>query len=176
MSGGLGAGFATLTMLVVLAGLAALLGAVGIAAVGLERRAGRVPGWLRSVPAVLLVPVVAVGGFGVLALYDEAVVAAGLFLAVVIVPLGIEVGTGRRVGRSWLETFAIAGVSWCLPYLFGALAFFAVTIGAAELLELSPAATRGMGVAWVAMATSGVIVVVGSRLVSVRFAPVLVDA
>lgn len=173
MAGGFGAGFATLTMLVVLGVVAVALGVVGVGAVAVGRRQGAVPTWLRLLAAALLVPVVAVGGFGVVALADEAAVAAALLVAVVFAPLAVEVGRGRRAGRSWLDALAAAAMAWSVPYLLGAVALFGVNIGAAEVLGVNTAGPRGRDVAWVAVVASGLVVVVGSRFASRRLVTVL---
>lgn len=176
MSGGFGAGFATLSVLAVLGVVAVLLGLVGVGAVAVGRRRGAVPTRLRVLAAALLVPVVAVAGFGVVALADEAAVAAALLVAVVFMPLAVEVGWGRWVGRTWLDGLAVAAMAWSVPYLLGAVAFFAVNVGAAEVLGVNTAGPRGMDVAWVAVVAGGLVVVVGSRFLSTRLATVVTNS
>lgn len=160
---GFGAGFFALALLAVLAGIAVLLGLVAVAGFLARRRSGRVPRVLAYGSVVLLLPVVAIGGFGVLALFDEASVLAGLFAAVVVAPLVVGLGWLRRTGgRSWLFDLAATGHAWSLPYLVGLAAFVGITIGVNEGLGLAPAQSRSLGVGWYAAAGAGILAVAGS--------------
>lgn len=171
MTSSFGAGFLALSVLVALAVLAVLLALLGVAAVALRRRIGRVPALLRYLAVAALTVGVGVAGFGVLALLDEAPVAAGLVLATVFAPLGVA---GLRLHRTTdlrpLEVLAATAMAWGLPFVVGAVLFFALDLGVAAALDLAPAESGRLWVSWAAVAGSGLAAVGGTAVLAGRVA------
>lgn len=159
MSNGLGAAFGGLLLIAMLAGLATLLALTLGGVVVVQRRTGTVPRWLRYLPVVLLAGVVAVAGFGVLALYDEAATLAAVFVAIVFVPLGgVGVALHRRPDLSRLDVLATAGLAWSLPFLLGLGVTFGSLAVVTSVFELAPAQSRRLGLPWGATAVGGGVV------------------
>lgn len=173
MGDGFGAGFLTLTIVGLLAVLAVLLGLTAAAAVALRRRTGSVPTVVPAVADALLVGVVVPAGFGVLALADEAPVGAGLFVAVVFVPLVAVVIRHRESPGGWLGHLAIAGLAWSVPYLLGAAVFVGLNVLVPRTFDLAPAESHAVGVGWNAAVAAGVVASVGAVMVSDRLAAVV---
>lgn len=173
MSGGFGAGFFTLTLLAVLAGLAALLGVSALLAMVLRDRSDGGPAWISPLAVGLLVVVVGVAGFGVLVLFDESAVGAGLVVAVVFAPL-LSVGLRHRPWTGgWRHRLATAGLAWSLPYLLGVVAFVGLNVVIPRSFDLAPGEARSVGVGWIAVVGAGVVVIVGAVGLSDRVAHVL---
>lgn len=104
MSNGLGAGFGALLLLAVLLGLAALLALVLLGVFVFQSRHRQFPRVLRFLSVAFLAGVIGTAGFGVVALYDEGAVAAGLFLAIVFLPvIGIGIYLRQRTALPLLD-------------------------------------------------------------------------
>lgn len=174
MSNGLGAGLFALSIVAALAGLAAVLALVAAAAVALHRRTGRVPAPVRYLAVAALAVVVAVAGFGVLALPDEVPVAAGLLVVAVPLPLAVAGYLVRRAtALGPLDVLAAAALAWSLPYLAGVAVFLGVVVGADATLGLAPVESRRLGLPWVAVAVAGLAAIAGAALLGDRVAGVL---
>ncbi|WP_255150633.1 hypothetical protein [Halorarius halobius] len=128
MSNGLGAGFGFLLLVGVLLVVAGLLGVVTVAALVLRLLRSRVPVVVRYLAGGLLGVVVAVAGFGVLALYDEAWLGAVLLVALVWVPLAAVAGRARLAGRRWRVVVVTAAMAWPLPFAAGVALTFGVSV------------------------------------------------
>lgn len=166
MSNGLGAGFAGLTLLAVLLGLAGLLASCLAGVFVSRRRTGSVPGRLRSVSAALLGGVIVVAGFGVVALYDEALPLAVLFAVIVLLPLAAVGGYLRRTtDLTPIDILATAGVAWSLPFVVGVGVTFGLTTGLGSALEVPPAGARRRALVWIGTTVGGLVVGAGSMLV-----------
>lgn len=169
MSNGLGAGFAGLTLLAVLLGLATLLALSLIGVFVFRRRTDAVPRHLKYFSVAVLGGVILVAGFGVLALYDEAATLAALFLAIVLLPLAaVGVYVQRATGLNRLDTLATVGLAWSLPFLVGLVVTFGLTTGIGSTFDLAPAESRRLGLAWIASTVGGIVVVIGSVLLGKR--------
>lgn len=159
MSGSFGAGFFTLTLMAVLAGLAGLLGLIALAS---RRRAGQVPTLVRSIAMAGLVGVVLVGGLGVLALYDDATVGAGLIVALVFVPLAAASVRGWQVDQGWSDVLAGVAMAWSLPFILGLATFLAVNVDVIEAFQLAGGEARALGLVWIAGAGGALVTSIGS--------------
>ncbi|MFB6161380.1 MAG: hypothetical protein ABEJ61_09435 [Haloferacaceae archaeon] len=169
MANGFGAGFAALAVVAVIAGLALLLGAASGAAFVLRRRTGRVPTLVSHVAVGLATAAVTLAGFGVLAFVDEAPPAAGLLVAVVLLPLAVGTGTvRRRAALSWLDAVAATAMAWWIPFLVALGAVVGLTAGLTAALDLATASPRRLAVVRVAAAGGGATAVVGTALVARR--------
>ena len=165
MSNGLGAGFFGVTLLAVLLGLAAVLTLALVGVVGFRRRTGSVPNLLKYVSIAVLGGVLLVAGFGVLAMYDEAVLLAVLFLAIVFVPLAaVGIYLHYMTELTWLDALVTTGLAWSLPFVIGVGVTFGLTIGVSSVLDLAPTESQRLGVVWIAMIVGGAVVVLGSVL------------
>jgi len=165
MSNGLGAGFFWLLLLAVLLGLAAVLTLTLVGVVGFRRRTGTIPHLLKYVSIAVLGGVLLVAGFGVLAMYDEAVRLAVLFLAIVFVPLAaVGLYLHRTTKLTRLDTLVATGLAWSLPFVIGVGVTFGLTIGASSIFDLAPAESQRLRVVWIAMIAGGAVVVLGSVL------------
>lgn len=163
MSNGLGTAFGALLVIAVLLGLAVLLALSLVGVLVFRRRNDHVPRFLRYLSVALLAGVVGTAGFGVLALYDEGPVVAGLFLAVVFFPLAGVVATLReKSGLRRLDVLATAGLAWCLPFVLGLGLFFGLNAGIGSAFDLAPAEFERLRVAWVAATASGVAALLGA--------------
>jgi len=165
MSNGLGAGFFGVTLLAILLGLAAVLTIALAGVVVLRRWIGTVPQLLKYVSIAVLGGVLVVAGFGVLAMYDEAVLLAVLFLVIVFVPLtavGIYLHQTTELTR--VDVLVTAGLAWSLPFVIGVGVTFALTIGISSTLDLAPAESQRLWVVWIAMLVGGAVIVIGSVL------------
>lgn len=164
MTNGFGAAFGGLLLAALLAGLAALLTLSGLVVAGWRRRGGAVSR-CGLYPAVgLTAGVLLVAGFAVVALADEATALAGLFVALVFVPLTVcGLDLHRRASLSPLETVATTGVAWGPPFLVGLL----VAVGGFNLLtgvfDLTAGEAQRRGFQWVATAVGGLVVLLGTR-------------
>jgi hypothetical protein len=175
MSDDLGAGFFALSLLAGLAGLADLLAGVLVVAVGLRGRTERVPRAIVVGAIVVLALVVLVAGFGVLALYDEAVPVGVLLLVVVFVPLKVVAATVRdrdRLGA--VRAAATVGLAWSLPFLAALVVTFGLTIVVNAELQLVPPG-RERAVVYLATAFGGAVAVGGSLLLGGRVSQSLTD-
>jgi hypothetical protein len=171
MSDGLGAGFGALMLLAVLVGLALVLALTGAVAVALDRRGSGAPGVTRYVAVALLVGVLAVSGFGVLALYDEAAVLAWVFAALVVVPLSVAgAGLGHRIGRPWIDVGASVAVGWSLPFVAGVVVTFGGLQVASQGLGLASGEVQSMGLPWVAATAGGLVVTAATVATAGRLA------
>lgn len=169
MSNGLGAGFASLTILVALTGLACLGILATITRFAFYRRTGRLPASFRYLHGAILAVVLAVAGFGVLALYDEAPAAAGVFALTVLFP--ILVGGfyfDRTTERSRFDVAITTFMTWGPSFLVGVVFVFGTMVGVSSIFDLAPAETRQMGIAWLASTVGGVVVVLGMIFVGTR--------
>lgn len=173
MSNGLGAGFGALGLLVLLVGLALLSALATAASCAWYRQAGRLPPWLRYLFVLIGVVAVAVTGVGVVALFDEAPTAAGLFLLLGLLPLlGAGVALGRRTGSTRLVLVVTTVMAWGPALLIGVVVTFGAMGVLISLLDVPAAVASETNLPWIAAATGGVVVVVaatllGSRLVDV---------
>lgn len=126
MSNGFGAGFGGLVILVGLVVLAGLL--VATAAVALYWRQEQSSPPVDYVAVGLVAIVVAVAGFGIAALADEAPRIAVLFGATVGLPLVLVAGRARWTGAGWGSVAARSGMAWGLPFLAGVGALYVLTV------------------------------------------------
>jgi len=171
MTNGLGTGFFAVSLLAVLAGVAALLVLTTGGAFLARRRTGEVPQRLRYLAVGLLAVVVAVAGFGVLALVDKSVGLAGFLLLTVFGPLAL---VGVRVYRDTdidaeahagpLDVLAATGMAWGPPFVAGICVLFAVVVGVGSVLNIVPGATARTVLSWVGALAAGAVVVVGDLL------------
>jgi hypothetical protein len=165
MANGFGAGFFGLALLALLLGLAALLALGLVVVVVIRRRAGTVPGILEYGSLAVLGAVLLVAGFGVAAMYDEAVFIAVLLLLLVFVPLAaVGLYLDQTTGRSRLDTLATTGMAWGVPFVVGTGITFGLMIGVSSALGLAPAEPEQVWVTWTAMLVGGVVVLAGSLL------------
>lgn len=156
MSNGLGAGFALLTILAVLLGVAVLLGLLTAGAVALERRSGTRPAPIRYVAAGLLAVALVVAGFGAVALADEALVGAALLVALVFVPLAGAGAIVRRAGHpDRLALTATTAMAWGGAYIFGIAVLAGLVVGLEPALGLAPGEARQVGLPWLETAVAG---------------------
>ncbi|MDZ7702213.1 MAG: hypothetical protein U5J98_09210 [Halobacteriales archaeon] len=162
MTNGFGAGFLTLGLLAAIWGLAALLGLLGIGVSLARRRHGRVPSLVGPIAAVLLAAVVAIAGFGVLALADEAAVGAAALVATVFVPLAAVGVRTRDAGDGRIDRLATAALAWSGPYLLAPVAFIGTNVVVTRAFDLAPAEARALGVGWLAVGVAGLTVTVGA--------------
>jgi len=167
MSTGLGAGFGALLLVAVLLGLAALLALVLLAVFVSQARGRAFPRVLRYFAVGILLAVVSTAGFGVAALHDEATVAAGLFLALVFLPvIGAGVVLRQSTDFPLLEVLTVVGMTWSLPFALGVAVFFAVIAGVESAFGLAPVDVQRLHLAWWAVALSGAL----TTLVTFAFA------
>ncbi|WP_254861368.1 hypothetical protein [Natronomonas gomsonensis] len=165
MSNGLGAGFFGLTLLAILLGLAAVLTLALVGVVEFRRRIGTVPQLLKYVSIAVLGGVLVVAGFGVLAMYDEAVLLAVLFLVIVFVPLTVVgIYLHQTIELTRVDVLVTAGLAWSLPFVIGVGVTFGLTIGVSSTFDLAPAESQRLGVVWIAMFVGGAVIVIGSVL------------
>lgn len=106
--------------------------------------------------------VVLVAGFGLLALYDEAPVGAGLIVALVFVPLAAASVRGWQVDREWPDVLAGVAMAWSLPFILGLATFLAVNVGVIEAFQLAGGEARALGVVWIAGAGGALVTSIGS--------------
>lgn len=173
MTNGLGAGFAALSLVGLLAGLALLLCLATAGALVLSRRTGRTPRLLGFLALGVLVGVVGVAGFGVLALSDEAPLVAGILLVTVFLPLAVTGGRVRRAtGAAWLDVLATTAMAWALPFLVGVGVLLGTWPVAAFVLGLTPGTSQQSVVGWVAATAAGVVVVAGTLSLGSRLGTV----
>lgn len=169
MSNGLGAGFAALSLLAVLGGLAAVsvLAAGGAALFG--RRTGRLPAPLRYLSVAVGGAVVAVAGFAAVGLADEAPAAAGLFAMIGLVPPLFCGGYLRRTTDGERSDVVVTtALAWGLPFLLGVVVVFGVNAALTATFELPTGGARQRGVPWLASAAGGLAVTVGTVLLAER--------
>lgn len=163
VSNGLGAGFAGLTLLAVLLGLATLLALVLAGVVLIRRRSGAIPRLLTYVSGGLGLGVLLVAGFGVLALYDEAPPLAALFVAVVVLPLAaVGIFLRRTTELTPLDSLATAGWAWSLPFVVGVVITVGLPVAVRSGFDLAPVESQRLGLVWIATTVGGLVVVVGS--------------
>lgn len=80
------------------------------------------------------VGVVGVGGFGVVAFYDEALIAAVLLAALVFLPLVlVGVYLRRTTALDWLQLIISSSMTWNLPILVGIGVTAAIAIGVGSM-------------------------------------------
>lgn len=169
MSNGLGTGFAALSLIAVLAGLALLVVLSTIVSCAFYRRTGHTPPPLRYLFVVIGIGVLGVTGFGILALADEAPVLAWLFACVALVPLVVvRLYLSRTTGLTRVEAITTTVMAWGLPFLLGVVVAFGVTNGLNAAFGLAPAESRRLGIAWIASAVGGLTVVLGMLPIGAR--------
>lgn len=160
MSNGLGAGFFAITLLAVLAGLAVLITLLTVISIVFTRRRGHSPRLLGYLTVIVGIAVVAVAGFGILVLVDEAPAAAYLITLIVGIPLIVEyLYLVRRTSLPRCEAYTATLMAWCVPFFLGVIAVFAVMNGIESVFELAPAESRQLGVAWIAATIGGFVVI-----------------
>jgi hypothetical protein len=173
MSNGLGAGFGALALLALLVGLALFSALATVVSVAWYRQAGRFPSWLRYLFVLIGVAAVVVTGVGVLALFDEAPTAAGLFLLLGLLPLfGAGVALGRKAESTRLALVVTTVMAWGPALLVGVIVTFGAMGVLVSLLDVPAAVASETSLPWIAAAIGGAVVVVattllGSRLVDV---------
>jgi hypothetical protein len=173
MSNGLGAGFGALVLFAALSGLALLSTLATAASYAGHRQARRLPSSVRYLFVLLGVAAVAVAGFGVLTLFDEAPSAAGLFLLLGFLPLlGAGVALHRRTELAPVTLAATTTMAWGPPFLVGVCAAFGTMAVLIALLDVPAAAASETGLPWIAAAVGGVVVVVGTVLLGTRLVDV----
>lgn len=174
MTNGLGAGFFGVTVLAVIAGLAGLAVLLAGASYAFVLRRNRVPRPLQYMAVGVLVAVVAIAGFAVAVLYDEAMMLAGLFLLLVFIPLlAGGVVLARTTGVSRLNVAVATPLAWGLPFFVGV----AIVFGGMELLtgalELTSGEAGRLGLPWIAATIGSLAIVVGTIGLSGRVARVV---
>lgn len=174
MSNGLGAGFAGLTLMAVLLGLAAILTLSLVGVFLFQRRNGSVPNLLKYLSVSVLLGVVLVAGFAVAALYDEAARLTAVFFVVVWMPLiAVAFYLNRSTELHWLDTVAVTGLAWSLPFIVGVFVVFGLTIGVSQVLGWTSVQSQQMGLTTIATIVGGIVVMAGAiflgKRVSVRF-------
>jgi hypothetical protein len=169
VSNGLGAAIAGLTLLAVLLGLTTLL-ALFLGGVVVVRRHNRsVPPVLKYASAGVVLMAIAVAGFAVVALYDEAAALAGLFVVIVLLPLAIGGGyLQRRTEVTRVDLLSTIGLAWSLPFIFGVFVIFGITAGVGSELGLATTAAQQESLAQLATPIGGAIVVAGAVILSPR--------
>jgi hypothetical protein len=131
MTNGLGAGFAAAGVLAVLAAVAGALALVGVFGVLVDPGGKRVPRGFQYAAVVLLAVAVAVGGFGVVAVFDEAPTVAALLAG--LVPFPVLVAAARVVSRDAVRggvpVAATVAVAWAISFLLAVGVLAALTVG-----------------------------------------------
>lgn len=140
MSSGFGAGFFVLSVLAVLGAVALGLAGLGVAAVVLDRRRGRVPTPLWSLAAVLLAAVLAVAGFAVALLVDESPPGAVLVAALTVLPVAAAAARARWRGAGLLASATTAAIAWSLPFVAAAALQFALLANGVRFEVATPVA------------------------------------
>jgi hypothetical protein len=169
MSNGLGAGFFAISLLAVLAGLAILAILATIAATVLHRRTGRVPTLLRYLLGAICLCVLGVAGFGILLLSDEAPAVAGLFVTIVVIPFLLGgVYFERTTEGTRLAVISTTVMAWGLPFFLGVAVAFGVLNGISSVLDLAPAESRQLGIAWITGAAGGTAILLGMIPIGTR--------
>jgi hypothetical protein len=134
-----------------------------VGVVGFRRRIGTVPQLLKYVSIAVLGGVLVVAGFGVLAMYDEAVLLAVLFLVIVFVPLTVVgIYLHQTIELTRVDVLVTAGLAWSLPFVIGVGVTFGLTIGVSSTFDLAPAESQRLGMVWIAMLVGGAVIVIGS--------------
>lgn len=173
MSNGLGAGFGALVLLVLLCGLALLSALATAGTYAWYRQAGRFPSWLRSLFVLIGVAAVVVTGVGVIALFDEAPTAAGLFLLLGFLPLlGAGVALGRLTGSTRLDLIVTTAMAWGASFLLGVIVAFGAMGALISLLGVPAAAASATWLPWIAAAVGGATVAVGTTSLGTRLVEV----
>lgn len=162
MSNGLGAGFFALTLLAVLGGLA-LLGLLGaIVSYVFHRQTDRTPLLLRYLLVLIGVGALGVAGFGVLIMYDEAPIVAGMFTSIALLPfLIVSVYLARTTQLLRVDVGATAVMAWSPSFLLGMAAAFGALSGINSVFNLTPVESRQLGIAWLAFAIGGIVIIFG---------------
>jgi hypothetical protein len=170
MSNGFGAGFFAITLLAVLASLAAFLIIATVASVIYHRRTGQAPTLLRYLFVVIWLGVLGVSGFGVLLLFDEAPAAAWSVTSLVVVPLlAVGVYLARMSRLSPIGVITTTVMAWGVLFLLGVVIVFGVANGIDSVVGLAPAESRQLGVPWIAATAGGLTVTVGMVILGDRF-------
>lgn len=147
-----GAGFFVLTVVSVLALLAAAGTLLAALALTLRARSDTVQVILRSAALLLALVVLLITTFGAVVTYDEAPAALWIFLGTVILPLTVVAVERTRVSTSTEGAVATAALAW-------APAFVLAVAVLAGLLARTDVAFTG------ATALAGAVATVGSLLV-----------
>ena len=164
MSNGLGAGFGGLMLVAVLLLLATIQTVLLIGVYVTRRRRGSVPLVLRSATVIVLAGVILVGGFAVLALYDEAWRLAVLVLAIVFIPLAaVAVYLYRVTDLELGDGAVVVGLAWSAPFIVGVGGIFSFIIGSSEF-GLATTSLEQQGVAWIATVVGGGVILAGTVL------------
>lgn len=174
MSNGLGAGLFGLTLLAMLVGLA-LLGVLGtIVSYVFHRQTDRIPLVLRYLLVLIGVSVLGVAGFGVLVMYDEAPIIAGLFTSIALLPLlTVSIYLARTSELLHLDVGAITVMAWGPSFLLGVAVALGAMSGINSVFDLTPLESRQMGVAWISFAIGGIFIVFGMITLSMLLRRVL---
>jgi len=167
MSNGLGAGFGGLLLLAILLGLAGLL-TLSLGAVYLfQRRRDAVPRLLKYLSIAFLAGVVVVAGFAIAALFDEVSLLPALFTAIAVIPLlVVGVYLSRTTELSSVDLLASTGLAWSVPFLLGVVVVFGLTLGVSQVLGWTSVQSQQRGLAQIATFVGGLVVVVGTVLLS----------
>lgn len=169
MSNGLGAGFTGLTLLAVLLGLSTLLVLFLGGVVVVRKRNRAVPPVLTYASVGVLLAVIAVAGFAVVALYDEAASLAGLFVALVLLPLALVGGYLRRQTEvTRVNLLSTIGFAWSLPFILGVFIVFGITAGVGSELGFASTTPQQESLARLATLLGGISVLAGTFLLSSR--------
>lgn len=169
MTDAIGAAFLSITLVLILGGLAAggIVGAV--VTVLWHGRRGATPTALQYLVAVLALVMVVVSVWGVVVIGEPAPQAGTLFAMTTFVPLILGVGYGRLTADGgWLAQIATATIGWSLAFVPG----FALAIGLLRVLRdvLEPAAEPASPLPYVAAITAGIVmaVVIGAIGTQIR--------
>lgn len=174
MSNGFGAGFFAISLLAVLGVLALLDVLVAAGWYAYQRRTGGRPPLVRYLPAVVLAAVLAVAGFGVLVLYDEAASLAWLVASTALLPLlVVGVYLDRTTALARPDVVAATVLAWGPAFVTGVLVVFGTRSGIDAVLGLTVGESRQLGVAWLAAAVGGLVVVLGMLALSSRLVGLL---
>lgn len=164
MSNGLGAGFGGLLLLAAVALLATVQSLLLAGAYAMRGRGGAVPTPVGYLSAAVLAGVLAVAGFAVLALFDEAPKLAALFVVLVFLP---SLAAGWRLrgewGRNVVVGLSAVGLSWSVPFLLGVGVVFGSIAVAAES-GVSTTAPAQDAVLLVATLAGGAVATAGTLL------------
>ncbi len=174
MSNGLGVGFAALTSLAVLVGLALLAVLVTGGAYLVSRRTGHTLNAFRYLLLAIGVVVLGVSGFSVLALSDEAPALAGLFLLCTVLPGLVSAAyLASATTLSLLDIVATTTMAWGLLFLFGIGVVFGVQRGITSVFDFAPAESRHLGVPWIASTSGGIVLTLGMAVLAIRLSEVM---
>lgn len=163
MSNGMGVAFGGVVLVVVLAGMAALLSLSLAVTLAARRRTEGIPDNLRNLSVAVVVGVALIAGFGLVALFDEAATLAAVFLVSALIPLGVVgVYLHQMTEFSRIDTIAMTGLAWSFPFLLGLAVTFGIPPTINSVFGLAPGESRDLGVYWLATGAGAIVVELGA--------------